>query len=208
MAKYSKKILDTLMKFYPEIKCALNFESPWQLLVATVLSAQCTDERVNKVTVALFEKYPNVEDYIDIDLSELEKLIFSTGFYKNKARYIKAAAMKVVDSFQGKVPEKMEELITIPGVARKTANVVLSEAYNINEGIAVDTHVKRLSNKLGLTKHNDPKKIELDLMAEYDQRDWRNITHVLITHGRRYCFARKPNCKECPLGKICPSYKV
>ncbi len=208
MAKYSKKILDTLMKFYPEIKCALNFESPWQLLVATVLSAQCTDERVNKVTVALFEKYPNVEDYIDIDLSELEKLIFSTGFYKNKARYIKAAAMKVVDSFQGKVPSTMEELITIPGVARKTANVVLSEAFNINEGIAVDTHVKRLSNKLGLTKHNDPKKIELDLMAEYDQRDWRNITHVLITHGRRYCFARKPNCKECPLGKICPSYKV
>ena len=208
MAKYSKKILDTLMKFYPEIKCALNFESPWQLLVATVLSAQCTDERVNKVTVALFEKYPNVEDYIDIDLSELEKLIFSTGFYKNKARYIKAAAMKVVDSFQGKVPEKMEELITIPGVARKTANVVLSEAFNINEGIAVDTHVKRLSNKLGLTKHNDPKKIEKDLMAEYDQKDWRNITHVLITHGRKYCLARKPNCKECPLGKICPSYKI
>ncbi len=208
MAKFSKKILDTLMKFYPEIKCALNFETPWQLLVATVLSAQCTDERVNKVTVNLFAKYPNIENYVDIDLTELEKLIFSTGFYKNKARYIKAAAMKVVDSFQGKVPEKMEELITIPGVARKTANVVLSEAYNINEGIAVDTHVKRLSNKLGLTKHNDPKKIELDLMAEYDQRDWRNITHVLITHGRRYCFARKPNCKECPLGKICPSYKV
>ena len=208
MAKLSKKILDNLMQVYPNIKCALNFLTPWQLLVATVLSAQCTDERVNKVTVDLFTKYPKVEDYIDIELSELEKLIYSTGFYKNKARYIKAAAMKVIESYNGIVPNNMAKLITIPGVARKTANVVLSEAFNINEGIAVDTHVKRLSNRLGLSKQSDPKKIEVDLMKQYNQKDWRNITHVLITHGRRYCFARKPNCKECPLAKICPSYKV
>ncbi len=196
------------MATYPDIKCALNFQTPWQLLVATILSAQCTDERVNKVTVELFDKYPNVEDYLDIELSELEKLIFSTGFYKNKARFIKAASMKIVESFKGEVPSTMADLIKIPGVARKTANVVLSEGFNINEGIAVDTHVIRLSNRLGLTRQSDPKKIEIDLMKLYEKKDWHDITHCLITHGRKVCTARNPKCATCELNKICPSSRI
>lgn len=208
MTRISKKIFDKLMATYPDIKCALNFQTPWQLLVATILSAQCTDERVNKVTVELFDKYPNVEDYLDIELSELEKLIFSTGFYKNKARFIKAASMKIVESFKGEVPSTMADLIKIPGVARKTANVVLSEGFNINEGIAVDTHVIRLSNRLGLTRQSDPKKIEIDLMKLYEKKDWHDITHCLITHGRKVCTARNPKCATCELNKICPSSRI
>ncbi len=173
--------------------------------MATILSAQCTDKRVNLVTKELFEKYKNVSDYAKADVSELEKDIRSTGFFRNKAKNIINSAKMIVDKFDSKVPDTMEELITLPGVARKTANIVLTEAYGKVEGIAVDTHVLRLSLRLGITENIKPEKVETDLMKACPSKDWGKVSNLLITHGRNVCFARNPNCMECVVKKICPS---
>ena len=176
--------------------------------MATILSAQCTDVRVNKVTPALFAKYPTALDFAQADMQELEELIRSTGFYHNKAKNIQAAARRIVDTYGGEVPQTMDELLTLGGVARKTANVVLGVAYRIGVGIVVDTHVRRLSNRLGLTSHEDPEKIEKDLMQIVAQSEWIDFSHLLIFHGRRVCDARKPNCANCQLRHLCPSSTV
>lgn len=199
------EILKRLKKEYPDPKTALNFSDPFQLLAATILSAQATDVLVNKVTERLFKKYRTVKDYANASLEELQTDVNSINFYKTKARNIQAAAKIITERFHGKVPDTMDELITLPGVARKTANIVLSGAYGINEGIAVDTHVKRLSNLLGLTKYQDPVKIEKDLMAATPKEDRASLSHLLIYHGRKICQAKKPKHNECVLFDICPS---
>jgi endonuclease-3 len=177
--------------------------------VATILSAQATDKQVNVVTKSLFKKYKTAKDYADADLSELEQDIRSTGFYRNKAKHLKNAAKLLVEKYDGKVPRTMDKLVELQGVARKTANIVLSNAFGIIAGIAVDTHVKRLSQRLGLTENKNPDKIEKDLMDIFPKIQWEKITNLLIFHGRNVCMARKPNCKECTLNKICPSaFKV
>lgn len=201
----ASKIFSMLKKIYPDAKCALEHKSAWQLLVATILSAQCTDVRVNKVTKELFAKYPNVEDINKMPIADLKKHIFSTGFYNNKAKNIKGAAKKIMDEYAGEVPAEMDRLLTIPGVARKTANVVLSVWFHKNQGIVVDTHVTRLSQRLGLTKETKPEKIEQELEKLYDPKDWERIATFLVFHGRNVCFARNPNCAGCALNKICPS---
>jgi endonuclease-3 len=200
-----KKTLKLLKLEYPQIRTALTFRDPLQLLVATILSAQCTDERVNMVTAVLFKKYHSVEDYANADVRVFEQEIRSTGFYRNKAKNIIGAATMIVQEFGGRVPDTMEDLIRLPGVARKTANIVLSNAYGKIDGIAVDTHVKRLSNLLGLTKYTDPVKIERDLMRITPKKDWSNLSHLLIFHGRSVCIARKPRHDLCVLNFICPS---
>jgi len=202
------EILRKLKKEYPEPKIALNYRNPFELLVATMLSAQTTDVHVNKVTGTLFKKYNLVKDYADVPLDTLKKDINSINFYNNKAKNIQASARLIIEKFNSKVPKTMEELISLPGVARKTANIILSNAYEINEGIAVDTHVKRLAYKLGLTKFEDPVKIEKDLMAITPKEDWSNISHLLISHGRKICQAKKPKHKECVLYNLCPSKNI
>lgn len=202
------KIISLLKKEYPEPKTALNFSNPFQLLVATVLSAQTTDILVNKVTKNLFHKYKSLKDYIDTPLETLEKDLNSINFYKTKAKNIQAAALMIKENFGSDVPKSMDQLIKLPGVARKTANIILYNAYGINEGIAVDTHVKRLSNRLGLTKHNDPQKIEADLMAITPKEEWGEISHLLILHGRKICQAKKPRHNECVLFELCPSRNI
>ena len=199
------RIIDLLEKEYLKVKTALKFSKPLELLVATILSAQCTDKQVNKVTKKLFKKYLSVEDYANVDLIELEKDIKSTGFYRSKAKYLKKSAQMIEVRYSKKVPKTMEELVELPGVARKTANIVLQNAFGIVVGVAVDTHVKRLSNKLGLTKNQDPNKIEIDLMRIVPKNKWMEISDLLIFHGREICKARKPKCLECVLNKICPS---
>jgi endonuclease III len=184
------EILLRLKQLYPEAPCTLNYQTPVQLLVATILSAQCTDERVNLVTPALFQRFPDAEALANAELSEIETLIRSTGFYRNKAKNIQAACRLIVSQHEGQVPDRMEDLLALPGVARKTANVVLAHAYGIHEGVTVDTHVKRLSQKLGLTEHTDPTRIEQDLMALLPQPDWENWSIRLIYHGRAVCNAR------------------
>lgn len=202
------QIINILTKTYPEAKCALNYKSEWQLLVATILSAQCTDARVNKVTQALFQTLPLLEDYLTVDLTILEEIVRPTGFYKQKSKYLKAAAIKIIEDYDGVVPNNMEQLLQIPGVARKTANVVLSIGFGINQGVVVDTHVRRLSQRLGLTTFSDPIKIEKDLMVKYSKKDWERISTLLIHHGRKICKAKNPRCKECPLKEICPSAQI
>lgn len=199
-----RQILDKLKILYPAAKTELRYESPFQLLVATILSAQCSDERVNIVTKDLFKKYKSQEDFAGMSQGELEKQIRSSGFYRNKAKNI-IATSKIIKEKYRSVPATMEELITLPGVARKTANVVLSEAYKKNEGIAVDTHVARLSFRLGLSDKKDPDKIEQDLMQITPKEEWRNISNLLILHGRRVCDAKKPKCESCALSETCPS---
>ncbi len=199
------KIITLLDKIYKNPKTALNYKTPHQLLAATILSAQCTDKRVNLVTKDLFKKYKNVSDYARADISEFEKDIRSTGFYRNKAKSIINSAKIIVEKFGSKVPDTMEKLITLPGVARKTANIVLTEAYGKVEGIAVDTHVRRLALRLGLTKNSNPDKVEADLLKITPEKDWEKVSNLLITHGRLVCAARNPKCKECVLSKICPS---
>ncbi len=196
-----------LKRLYPDATCSLNYESPVQLLVATMLSAQCTDERVNKVTPALFARFPDAKALANAKIEELEKLIRSTGFYRNKAKNIRAACEKLVKEFGGEVPQQMELLVSLPGVARKTANVVLAHGYGIIEGVTVDTHVKRLSQRLGLTTATDPVKIEQDLMKLLPQPEWENWSIRLIYHGRAVCQARKPNCAGCSLAHLCPEGK-
>jgi endonuclease-3 len=203
------KIIELLEKEYPRAKTALHYSSPLEILVATILSAQCTDKRVNVVTKSLFKKYGTVEDYANADLEELEQDIRSTGFYRNKAKNIKNAARMMVERFGSHVPDTMEEILELPGVARKTANIVLSNAYGVIVGIAVDTHVRRLSMRLGLTENKNPNKIEKDLMQIVPESHWKRINHLLIAHGRNVCKARKPKCDSCVLNKLCPSaFKV
>src|SRR5579863_494288 len=196
-------IFSELDRLFPQAECALRHENPFQLLVATILSAQCTDERVNKVTPGLFEKYPTPDDFAAIQPEVLAEDIRSTGFFRNKAKSIVGAARMIVAEFGGQVPRSMEELLQLPGVARKTANVVLGTAYGIATGLVVDTHVIRLSNRLELSSNSDPKKIEQDLMAIIPKEKWILISHQLIWHGRKVCQARKPRCAECTLERLC-----
>ena len=198
------EIIRLLKKEYPDPRTALRYETPHQMLVATILSAQCTDVRVNMVTEELFRKYKGTKDFAEADLLELEQDIRSTGFYRQKAKNIKNSSIAILENFSGKVPNTMEELITLPGVARKTANVVLSSAYGITKGIAVDTHVKRLSFRLGLTRHTDPNKIEQDLMKLAPKEEWSDLSYRLILHGRAVCSARKPGHDVCMLQHLCP----
>ena len=203
--KNIKEIIKILKKEYPEAKIALRFENIWQLLVATILSAQCTDVRVNQVTPILFKKYKTVSNFAKAGLKELEKDIHSTGFYKNKAKNIIGSAKKILNEFNGKVPSTMEELTSLPGVGRKTANVILSSGFGIVVGVVVDTHVRRLSRLLGLTRNTDPERIEQDLMRLIPVQDWGIISHLLILHGRKICNARKPLCDDCKINKLCLS---
>lgn len=198
-------VYERLHELYPGAECELNYSSPLELLIATILSAQCTDERVNLVTRDLFQKYRRPEDYYACPQEELEADIRSTGFYRNKAKNIRGACRRIVEVYGGQVPDTMEELLTLPGVARKTANVVLGNVFHKAEGIAVDTHVTRLSGLLGLSEHTDPQKIERDLMAKFPRSQWTEISHLLILHGRRVCIARRPQCAACVLNDICPS---
>jgi endonuclease-3 len=199
------KIIELLEKEHSDAKIALDYKNPLELLVATILSAQCTDRRVNIVTKDLFRKHRTAEDYANVDLEELEEEIRSTGFFRNKARNIKKCCQILVEKFNSQVPETMEELLELPGVARKTANIVLSNAYDIVEGIAVDTHVRRLAKRLGFTEHENPDKIERDLMAIVPKADWKRVSDLLIFHGRRTCAARRPKCGTCVLNRLCPS---
>ncbi|MFQ5867669.1 MAG: endonuclease III [bacterium] len=201
------KILTSLKKEYPNAKVALNFSNPLEILVATVLSAQCTDERVNMVTKSLFKKYRKAQDYAKANLKTFEQEIRTTGFYHSKAKSIISAAQKMVKDFDGKVPDSMDKLMQLPGVARKTANIVLSNGFGKVEGIAVDTHVRRLSQRLGLTKNKEPDKIEQDLMKLLNKKEWGKFSYLLIDHGRKICDAKKPDCLECILQKLCPSKK-
>jgi len=199
------EILERLKRLYPDATCSLDYETPVQLLVATILSAQCTDERVNKVTPELFRRFPDAASMASADLAEIEELVRSTGFYRNKAKNIQGACRKIMTDFGGQVPQTMEELLTLPGVARKTGNVVLAHAFGINAGVTVDTHVKRLSHRLGLTTHTDPIRIERDLMKLLPQPDWENWSIRLIYHGRAVCNARNPACDRCQIADLCPS---
>jgi endonuclease-3 len=200
-----RAILDALEDLYPEVECELDHDSAFQLICATILSAQCTDERVNKVTPELFRKYPTPAALARAPLPGLENLIRSTGFYKQKAKSLKGTAAGIVERFGGQVPRTLAELTTLPGVARKTANVVLGTAYGLAEGVVVDTHIQRLSMRLALTRSTDPKGIEQDLMQALPRESWIRAGHQLIWHGRRVCFARKPNCAGCTLAPFCPS---
>lgn len=199
------EILTRLKTLYPDAKCSLDFETPVQLLIATILSAQCTDERVNKVTPELFRQFPDAAAFASADLIEIENLVKSTNFYRNKAKNIQAACRMIMERYSGEVPQTMEELLTLPGVARKTANVVLANAFGINMGVTVDTHVKRLSYRLGLTKHTDPVKVEQDLIKLLPRPDWENWSIRLIYHGRAVCNARKPLCDRCTFADLCPA---
>jgi endonuclease III len=199
------RIWALLKEEYPEAKPSLNYSNPLELLVATVLSAQSTDVQINRVTEKLFLKYRIVEDYANADLRELENDVYSTGFYKNKAKNIQATAQLILERYNGKVPETMEELVTLPGVGRKTANIVLSRGFGVIEGIAVDTHVKRVSRRMGFTKHSDPTKIEKDLIALAPREDLDVLSMTLIYHGRRVCGARQSRCSSCVVSHLCPS---
>lgn len=201
------EILARLHQEYPDADCSLDYETPVQLLVATILSAQCTDVRVNLVTPALFAQFPNAEALASADRDDLELLVKSTGFYRNKAKHIQGACHRIMTEFAGEVPATMEELLTLPGVARKTANVVLANAFGINKGVTVDTHVKRVCGRLGLTKHQDPVKVEQDLMKLLPQPEWENWSIRIIYHGRALCNARKPLCDRCFLTDVCAFFR-
>lgn len=207
-ASLAKKVAKTLKKMFPDADCSLQFYSPLELLVATILSAQCTDVQVNKVTPALFKKYPTAKDYADAPVEEIEKMIHSTGFYHNKAKNIKAACRVLVDRYQGEVPGSMEELTALPGVGRKTANVVLGNGFGMNEGFVVDTHVFRLSHRIGLAVGTTPEKVEQELMEIFPQDDWSYLSHAMVLHGRGNCNAKKPTCETCPLNNFCPRINV
>lgn len=206
--KRAQKILGLLKREYPDARCELDFSTPLELLVATILSAQCTDDRVNIVTRTLFKKYTKPKDYLKASQEKFEQEIRSTGFYRNKAKNIRGACRMIVEKFDSKVPRTMEELLELPGVARKTANIVLSHAYDVIEGIAVDTHVKRLAQRLGFTTKLDPEKIESDLCELVPKKEWKIFADVLIFHGRRVCFARKPNHDGCVARDLCPSRDI
>ncbi len=206
--KRTAEIIKRLAKAYPKAHCALNHSNAFELLIATILSAQCTDERVNIVTANLFRKYRGPQDYLNVSREELEKDIHSTGFFRNKSKNIQAACKRIIEEFGGEVPHTMDDLLTLGGVARKTANVVLGNAFGIASGVVVDTHVSRLSQRLGITKAITPEKIEADLRELVPKKHWIMFSHWLIFHGRQICQARKPKCAECVLGDICPSYEI
>ncbi len=199
-------IIEILKDTYSDARCSLDFSTPFEMLVAVILSAQCTDERVNKTTPSLFAKCSTPKDFSEIDILELEELIHPCGFYKNKAKNIKATSKIILEKYDGKVPETMEELMSLPGVGRKTANVVMLEAFNNPQGIAVDTHCKRIANKIGLSNENEPEKIEKDLLKIIPKEYYKDVNHILIWHGRNTCIARKPNCSLCPIKTYCASY--
>jgi endonuclease III len=205
--QHAGRIVRGLLRLYPDAQCSLDYQNPLQLLVATILSAQCTDVRVNMVTPTLFARYPDAKALANAEPAELEKLIQSTGFFRNKARSILACCRKMVDEHSGTVPATMDELVPLPGVGRKTANVVLGNAYGI-PGITVDTHVGRLSRRMALTEETDPEKVERDLMALIPKKHWTKVSHCMILHGRQVCQARKPNCAGCGLAKVCPKVGV
>lgn len=201
-------VINILKDYYPDATCSLDFTTPFEIVVATILSAQCTDERVNKTTPALFNKYSTPYDFVNIDLNVLEDLIHPCGFYRNKAKNIKACAQKIVSDFNGKVPCTAEELMSLPGVGRKTANVVLLEAFGIAQGIAVDTHAKRISNLIGFSNESDPVKIEQDLLKIIPKEYLKDVNHLLVWHGRNICIARNPKCDKCPIKDYCNHYKM
>lgn len=202
-----EKIIQILKETYPDAKCSLDFTSPFEMMVSVMLSAQCTDERVNKTTPDLFNKYNTPEKMAQISQSELEKIIHPCGFYKNKAKNIIAASKMLIEKYNGIVPNSIEELIKLPGVGRKSANVIMLEAFNDPSGIAVDTHAKRISNRIGFSKESEPEKIEKDLLKLFEKKYWYDVNHLLVWHGRGYCDARKPNCDECTINKYCDFYK-
>jgi len=204
----TKKIVRILKKTYPDSKCSLNFDSVHQLMVATILSAQCTDERVNKTTPALFERFGSVQAFADAELSEIEEYIKSTGFFRNKAKAIKNSAIALLEQHGGKIPKDLDTLVQLPGVGRKTGSVILGAGFGLAEGIVVDTHVTRIANLLKLTTHKDAVKIEKDLMKVVEKKDWIIFTHLIIDHGRAICIARRPKCADCPISSHCPSAQV
>lgn len=197
------EIIKILKELYPDAKCSLNFSTPFEMLVAVVLSAQCTDDRVNKVTPTLFAKYNTPEDFVNMDIETLEKLIHSCGFFKSKAKNLKKTAQILVDNFNGQVPNNMEDLIKLPGVGRKSSNVIMLEAFNMPQGIAVDTHCKRIANRLGFSSETDPYKIEMDLLKLIPYEYYKDVNHLFIWHGRDLCSSQKPKCDKCPLKKYC-----
>ena len=205
--KNAVQIVEILKETYPEATCSLNFTTPFEMVVAVMLSAQCTDERVNKVTPKLFERCKTIEDFANIDIKELENLIHSCGFYKNKAKNIKLCAKQIIEDYGGEVPHTMENLLMLAGVGRKSANVILLEAFGISYGIAVDTHAKRISNKLGLSKESDPKKIEQDLIKIFPKKYLKDINHLFMWHGRNTCVARKPLCEKCTVKNYCEYFR-
>jgi endonuclease III len=203
-AERIKKIYPILKKTYPDARVSLDFKTPLELLTSTILAAQCTDVRVNIVAKDLYKKYRSAKDWAKADVSEIENDIRSTGFYRNKAKAIKATAQKIIDEFGGEVPKTMDELLSLPGVGRKTANVLLGNAYGI-PGMVTDTHVIRLSRRIGLSENSDPVKLEFDLMEIVPKKNWTLFSHLLVFHGRNICMARKPDCEKCPISKFCPS---
>lgn len=200
------EIIKKLIELYPDAKCSLDFETPFQMLVAVCLSAQCTDARVNQITPYLFRKLSNPNDFAKADLNEIEDLIKPCGFYKNKAKNLKMAGQKIISNFNGKVPETMEELITIPGVGRKSANVIMLEAFDNPQGIAIDTHAGRIARRLGFTKNEDPAKVEKDLIRLIPKEYWKDVNHVFMWHGRNCCTARNPKCSQCSIKEKCKYY--
>lgn len=201
------KLVTLLKERYPEATCSLDFETPFQLVIAVMLSAQCTDERVNKTTPELFSRCKTIQDFADIDINELEKIIHPCGFYKNKAKNIKLCAKQVLENFNGEVPHTMEELISLAGIGRKSANVIMLEVFGIAEGIAVDTHAKRISNLVGLSKEKEPEKIEQDLLKIFPKEYLKDINHLFVWHGRNTCIARNPKCDSCPINHLCKYFK-
>ena len=206
--RHAAQVVRRLKAAYPDAHCALNFQTPLQLLIATILSAQCTDVRVNIVTQELFKKYPDADAFAAAKLPELERAVQSTGFFRNKAKNIKACCTELVERYGGEIPQDLDVIVKLAGVGRKTGNVVLGTAFGIPTGVVVDTHVARLSNRLGLTRHSDPVKIERDLMALLPKREWVAFSHRMIWHGRQICIARKPKCDICPLADVCPKIGV
>lgn len=204
--KKNIEIIEKLKQTYPDAKCSLNFNTPFELLIAVILSAQCTDERVNKTTPAIFEKYNTPEDFANMDISLLENLIHSCGFYKNKAKNIKATSKILLEKYNGNIPNTMEELILLPGVGRKTANVIMLEAFNNPQGVAVDTHCKRISNRIGFSKEKEPEKIEKDLLKLFSKEYYYDLNHILIWHGRSICTSRNPKCDTCPISNFCNEF--
>ncbi|MGW8257466.1 MAG: endonuclease III [Thermoguttaceae bacterium] len=206
--QYASKVARILSKFYPDATCELRFQTPLQLLIAVILSAQCTDKRVNEVTKSLFNKYPRTDSFARASLKVLEQDIKSTGFYRNKAKSIKTCCQYLMELYDGNVPKKLENLVELPGIGRKTANVVLGTAFDIASGIVVDTHVSRVSQRLGLAKQKNPEKIEKELLGQFPRKEWVALGHRMVHLGRYVCIARKPRCGECPLEKICPKINV
>jgi endonuclease III len=206
--QYTSKISKILREHYADAKCELHYQTPLQLLIATILSAQCTDERVNLVTKALFKKYPDASAYANASLKDLERDIQSTGFYHNKAKSIQSCCQSLLERYDSQVPKDIEKLIELPGIGRKTANVVLGTAYGITSGIVVDTHVTRVSQRLGLSQEKNPEKIEKDLLEQFPRKEWIAISNRMVHHGRYVCTARKPQCDSCPLANICPRIGV